>query len=224
MKEENSQHSSLSSWYAKRSKPTEPLSESLKLTKHMEHGIFAYVGGLGSGKTYAMTCDVVKALDKGERVITNYEINWKGNAKKGYPASNLQKYTGRKQITEEKGCIFALDEGYIEFDSYEMTKMSLADRMAILLCRKRRVSIWYTTQRPMAVHKTLRSMTNIFYKCEKVRFPFIGIVFRKSALDLANENDLNSTPLFVEHYRAKKKMFDMYDTYEIVEPTNTTAG
>lgn len=221
MKEENSRLSSLSSWYARRLTPTVPLAESLKQTRNMEHGIFAYVGGLGSGKTYAMTCDVVKALDKGERVITNYEINWKGNEKKGYPASNLGKYTGKKQISEERGVIFALDEGYVEFDSYEMAKMTLQDRLAILLCRKRRVSIWYTTQRPMAVHKTLRSMTNIFYKCEKVRFPFVGIVFRKTAYDLQTENDLSSSPLFSEHYRAKKKMFDMYDTYEIVGPSGT---
>lgn len=184
----------------------------------MEHGIFAYVGGLGSGKTYAMTCDVIRALDKGERVITNYTLNWKPkkNAKR---IGKLEKYTGRKQITEERNCIFALDEGYAEFDSYEMTKMSLEDRMGILLCRKRRVSIWYTTQRPMAVHKTLRSMTNIFYKCEKVKIPFFGIFFRKSAYDLASENDLSHTPLFSEHYKATKKIFDMYDTYEIVEST-----
>lgn len=221
MQQENSRHSSLSSWWGRQSTHTETLQESLAQTKNMEHGIFAYVGGLGSGKTYAMTCDVVKALEKGARVITNYEINWKGNAKKGYPESNLQKYTGKAQISAERNCIFALDEGYVEFDSYEMAKMSLQDRLAILLCRKRRVSIWYTTQRPMAVHKTLRSMTNIFYKCEKTRWPFVGIVFRKIAYDLATENDLSSTPLFTEHYRAKQKMFDMYDTYEIVGPSGT---
>jgi len=158
----------------------------------MEHGLYAYCGGLGSGKTYAMTCDILKALDEGEIVATNYDLKWGGNEKKQIPKENLIRLPNNpkeimKMLAVARNMIFALDEGYIYFDSYSGTSMSIEDRIAILQCRKRRCSLWYTTQRPMAVQKTLRSMTNIFYRCDKIKWPFLGIYFRKQAFDPATE-------------------------------------
>jgi len=67
----------------------------------------------------------------------------------------------------------ALDEGWIYFDSYEMTKFPIEVRMKILQSRKDGLDIAYTTQRPEQVHKSLRAMTNEYYECEAGRIPFM---------------------------------------------------
>ena len=98
-----------------------------------------------------------------------------------------------------------------------MAKMPLSQRMSILQSRKDNKSIWYTTQRPIAVHKTLRTMTNYFYKCESVKFPFLRM-FRKRMYDLETEDKLNEDKsLETKIYFAKKSIYQMYNTLEKIK-------
>jgi hypothetical protein len=206
----------------------------------MEYGIFCYFGRLGSGKTYAMVRDILDFLEKGHVVYTNIKIDWDGYEEKvtplrkflyrigkkkyfvRYPKSNLRYIATDEQFHERfeklKDCIVALDEAYVLFDSYQMTKMPLRQRMAILHTRKARRSILYTSQRITSVHKELRNMTNVFYQCDKVKLPFIGWRFRRVEHELVDVNNgqLDENVLSVKSYNAKQKYFDMYDTKEFV--------
>jgi hypothetical protein len=88
-----------------------------------------------------------------------------------------------------ENCFVGLDEGWIYFDSYDMTKFPLHIRMKILQSRKDGLDIAYTTQRPEQVHKALRAMTNEYYECEAGRIPFFKYpVFYRYDADLVGDS------------------------------------
>lgn len=204
----------------------------------IEHGIYCYCGRLGQGKTYAMVRDVIRQLNRGVVVYTNFTINWDGFDQRQsplalffaylgikrnfvhYPATNLRflpvDSTWHEKFGKLKNCIVAIDEAYVLFDSYQMSKMPMSQRLNILQTRKFDRSIWYTTQRPTSVHVVMRGMTNVFYRCEKWNAPFITL-FARDEFDLASDETLD-----VDHrlsrklYWGDKKFFGMYDTKQTV--------
>jgi hypothetical protein len=212
----------------------------------MEHGIYAYIGKLGQGKTYAMTRDVLSYLDKGRIVYTNYEISWPGYKQRPniwhlflaltfkkkielveYPATNLRYINTDEKFHENfqklRNCIVALDEAYILFDSYQMAKMSMAERMSILQCRKLDKSILYTVQRASNIHVVLRGMTNVFYECSRISLFGTLKLFRRVAYDLAVDESVDKTaPLGAKIYTSRQKYFDAYDTKKLIGITNRT--
>jgi len=98
-----------------------------------------------------------------------------------------------------------------------MAKMPMEQRMSILQCRKVDKSVWYTTQRPTAIHTVLRSQTNQFFKCLKLRFPFIGYLFRRVEYDLdASESVNEENSLSVKIYLGNAKNYNAYDTRFII--------
>lgn len=198
-----------------------------------EHGIYAYYGRIGHGKTYAMTADVLEALNRGQVVYTNYPIDWQGYderenllylllgvlrmKRKFYVfASDNLRYIEVDDNFQDKfsrltDCIVAIDEGYVAFDSYEMAKMSLRKRKNILHTRHFDRSIWYTTQRPTNIHAVMRFNTNVFYKCTRMlKWPVA--VFRREEYDLSGDDVDESTPLSTKLYRGKLSIFMAYDT------------
>jgi len=134
----------------------------------VEHGIFCYYGRLGQGKTYALVRDVLSALNRGAVVYTNFTVDWYGfderknpfsvflagiGLKKKFvkfPQTNLRQMPTDEQWHKKFGklrnCIVAIDEAYVLFDSYQMSKMPMEQRLNILQTRKFDRSIWYTTQ------------------------------------------------------------------------------
>jgi len=205
-----------------------------KLLPRQEHGIYAYYGRIGQGKTYAMTADVIEALKQGRVVYTNYPIDWQGYDQR---ESLLWLFLGilgikrkyikfrpenlhRIEIDEDfhdtlaglTDCIVALDEGYVVMDSYEMAKMSMKKRKNVLHTRHFDRSIWYTTQRTNAVHVTLRSQTNVFYKVQKL-FSWPFVVFRRQEFDLSSDDSVNERdPLSTKLYLGKPYIFNAYNT------------
>jgi len=201
-----------------------------------EHGIYAYYGRLGQGKTYAMTADILHALSQGKVVYTNYPINWEGyderfslvyliigflGLRKRYyefSSSNLRRIEidedFHEKLSQLTDCIVALDEGYVAFDSYEMAKMSMLKRKNVLHTRHFDRSIWYTTQRPSAVHVAMRAQTNVFYKVRKFQIPFLKIpIFRRTEHDLGSDESVNENETFsTQFYWGSKRVFQAYDT------------
>jgi len=205
-----------------------------ELLPRQEHGIYAYYGRIGQGKTYAMTADVIEALKQGRVVYVNYPIDWSGFYQKKrmlwlflgilglkreyihFKPDNLH----RIEIDEDfhdtlatlTDCIVALDEGYVVMDSYEMAKMSMKKRKNVLHTRHFDRSIWYTTQRTNAVHVTLRAQTNVFYKVTKLlSWPFV--VFRRQEFDLATDDSVNENePISTKLYLGKPYIFNAYNT------------
>lgn len=204
----------------------------------IEHGIYCYCGRLGQGKTYSMVRDLIRMLNRGVVVYANFTINWDGYDERNnpfslflaaiglksrfvsYPASNLHYmptdedwHDNFARITD---AIVAVDEAYVLFDSYQMAKMPMNQRMEILQCRKKDKSIWYTTQRPTAVHVVLRAMTNVFYRCEKWNVPFMTL-FARDEFDLGADDTMDTdNRLSRKLYFGDSKFFRMYNTKETV--------
>jgi len=205
-----------------------------------EHGIYCYYGRLGSGKTSTMVKDLVNLLNAGIVVYANFKINWKGYDERNslwclllsylfgrsllrHPPSNFRfmpsDQSWHQHFSRVRNCVVAIDEAYSLFDSYQMAKMPLSQRLDILQCRKRQVSIFYTTQRPTAVHVVMRAMTNVFYRCEKWFLPFIT-VFARDEFDLGSDESVNDDPdarLSRRFYVGTQQHFSMYDTYETIK-------
>lgn len=192
-----------------------------------------YYGRRGQGKTYAMTRDVVNALNHGKIVYANYRIFWKGydesqvpfwrflnkihlkkNFKK-YPASNLRRFESTRKLPEiSHNSILALDEGYLYFDSYVGTKMKLGIRKWILFSRHMDIDIWYTAQRPMSIQTTLRSMTEIFLKSQAIKFPFMPVLFALREFDLGSDENVNEDEQLgrTKWYFGSKWFYNFYNT------------
>jgi len=143
--------------------------------------ITCYSGKLGQGKTYALAEHALRELESGRIVYANFFIDWQGLpprhlgpfSRPAIPKSNFRKFAGVDEFLTMENAFVALDEGWIYFDSYEMTKFPIEIRMKILQSRKDGLDIAYTTQRPEQVHKSLRAMTNEYYECVASRLPFI---------------------------------------------------
>jgi len=198
--------------------------------------ITQYYGRIGNGKTYNATADVLDLLSAGQVVYANWKLKYDGfDQRKSlfyiirgllFPWS-VRYYSFRpenlryisiddhfldnfERITDAH--VF-LDEGHVVFDSYEMAKMSLKKRAAVLHTRHFDRSIHIISQRPTAVHVSMRANVNIFYKCEKVmQWPLL--IFKRTEFqDLASGETVDETqPVSVKHYLADKKVLNAYDT------------
>lgn len=156
--------------------------------------ITCYFGKLGQGKTYALAEHALRELNQGRIVYANFYINWQGRKGQKFPyfpdspISNFRPFTSVEEFLTMENAFVALDEGWIYFDSYDMTKFPLHIRMKILQSRKDGLDIAYTTQRPEQVHKSLRAMTNEYYECEAAHIPFVKYpVFYRYTADLVGD-------------------------------------
>jgi len=103
-----------------------------------------------------------------------------------------------------------------------MAKMSMAERMSILQCRKLNKSIWYTVQRASNIHVILRAMTNVFYVCERISLFGTVKLFRRIAYDLASDESVDlTTNLGTKIYPSRQKYFEAYDTKKLIGIVNT---
>lgn len=159
--------------------------------------ITCYYGKLGQGKTYALAEHALRELEAGRIVYSNFFLDWQGlpRLRMGpfqrpeYPKSNWRVFHSVEEFMVMSNAFVALDEGWIYFDSYDMTKLPIAIRMKILQSRKDGLDIAYTTQRPEQVHKSLRAMTNEYWECEATHIPFVKYpVFKRYPADLIGDS------------------------------------
>lgn len=203
-----------------------------------EGSISQYYGKVGNGKTANGTYDIIKDLMNGEVVYANWRLDWQGFDQRQslfyvfrsllfpwvkrfykFPLENLhyieidEGFIDRfENLTD---CIVYLDEGHVAFDSYEMAKMSLRKRKAVLHTRHFNRTLKILSQRPTAVHVTLRANVNIFYKCQKVfRVPFLGgIFFRKTEFQEMVGETVDETKPEAQYLRyIPLNILDMYDS------------
>ena len=213
--------------------------------------ITCYFGKLGQGKTYGLAQHAIKELEAGRIVYSNFFIDWQGKpAKKigkriikpAIPKSNFRAFKSVEEFMEMENAFVALDEGWIYFDSYSLTKFPIEIRMKILQSRKDGLDIAYTSQRPEQVHVSLRAMTNEYYECVAGKFPFLpypvffryeadlvnGVIKREATVRLVEKRTRDSSQ-WVEQVVEKKpkiiwpskKVFRSFDTSEkIALPTS----
>jgi len=199
-----------------------------------EHGLYAYYGRLGQGKTYAMTADIIEDLKRGGVWYVNYPIHWEGYDERNNKMQLFLGFLGiRRKYYEFKhvnlhyikvdetfhdkvetltDCKIALDEGYVAYDSYEMAKLSMQKRQTILHARHYDRSFYYTVQRPTSIHVTLRANTNVFYKVTKFQI-FHWVLFKREEFDLGKDEHVDEdNRLSLKFYLGKAEIFQAYDT------------
>lgn len=211
--------------------------ELLDLFSAPEGSIEQYYGKVGNGKTANGTFDIIEDLMHGRVVYANWILDWEGYdqrdsifhvfrslifpfAKRFYKFNkdNLKYIEIDDQFIEnfEKitDATVYLDEGHVAFDSYEMAKMSLRKRKAVLHTRHFNRTLKILSQRPTAIHVSLRANVNIFYKCQKVMvIPFIGILFKRIEYqELEKENVNEDKPESVNYRLISFKVLNMYDS------------
>lgn len=209
--------------------------ELLDLFHASEGEITQRYGRIGQGKTYGATADIIDELKRGHVVYANWKLNFQGIDQRNdllfiigsllfpwkkrffyFPKENL-KYI---QIDENfidtfsqlTDCSVYLDEGHVVFDSYEMAKMNMKKRTAVLHTRHFNRSINIISQRPTAIHVMMRANVNRFYKYEKlISSPFL--LFRRTEFqDMENETVDEEKPLSVKLYFGKKSIYSLYDS------------
>ena len=209
--------------------------------------IKAYIGKMRSGKTMAMTQEVLRLLNNGEVVYTNYKINWNplapmsplrkaihfvGIKKKRYPPSNLRTFRDWDQVQNVSNCTVALDEGWQYFDSYN--KLPIEKRMRLYQSGKWELNFLYTVQRYMMTDINLRWSTNEFWESTLYKIPFLSypiVMYRLYDLDEDGESaklarkgidekgEVVDLALARKWFFTRQKHFDLYDTKEDIYAT-----
>lgn len=108
------------------------------------------------------------------------------------------------------------DEGHVMFDSYAGIKMSIEKRAAILHTRHFNRSINIISQRPTAIHVSMRANVNVFYRCQCL-FKLGSIVrFKRTEFqDLGAGESVDEDPekvIDTKYYWGSKRVFNAYDT------------
>jgi len=209
--------------------------ELLDLFTPAEGEITQRYGRIGQGKTYGATVDVLDELRRGHVVYVNWHFNFNGidqrndllfivgsllfpwrNRFFNFPKDNLRYIAVDEHFIENfsklTDCSVYLDEGHVVFDSYEMAKMSMPKRVAVLHTRHFDRSIHIISQRPTAIHVMMRANVNRFYKYEKLLdSPFI--IFRRTEYqDMVDETVDEDQPLSTKLYIGSSKIMNMYDS------------
>jgi len=193
-------------------------------------------GKIGQGKTYGATVDVLDELKRGHIVYVNWNIDFKGFDQKNsllhivgslmfpwkktfveFPSSNLRKITVdstfHQQLAKITDASIYLDEGHVMFDSYQMAKMPMEQRINVLHTRHFDRSINIISQRSVAVHRVMRANVNRFYKYQKLIHMGNFILFRRLEFqDMADEDVDETEPDSVKLYLAKPSIFKMYNS------------
>jgi len=195
-----------------------------------------YYGRIGEGKTYGGTADAYEDLLRGQIVYTNWPLNFNGvdqrkeilfligglifpwrNTYFKFPKENwhLLPVDGNfhenfSKITSAK---VYLDEGHVVFDSYEMAKLSMDKRISVLHTRHFDRSINIISQRPTAVHVTMRANVNRFYKFDKLLHLGNLILFRRREYqDMTQETVDETESVSTKLYFAKQFIFNLYNS------------
>lgn len=201
-----------------------------------EGSINQIYGRIGSGKTYCATEDLLNDLNSGQIVYANWKVNWEGYDQRKnwfylflgmlglkkefwvYPKTNFRFLPIDENFHDTFGrltdCAVYLDEGHLAYDSYKLTKMTMQERANILHTRHFDRKVVIVSQRPTAIHVTLRDNVNRFFKCERIfKFGWL-IIFRKTEFQdftvygtIDEEQPINS-----EWYFGRAKIFKAYDT------------
>jgi hypothetical protein len=145
-----------------------------------------------------------------------------------FPKKNLQYYEISNAWAVEQGykdfdawvksrtdCYIFADEGHVWMDSYASTRIPMERRNLPLHTRHFNRTICIISQRPTAIHVTMRANVNIFYKCEKI-WQWGGLLrFKRTEYqDLVNESvdEDEEKEISRKYYWGKKKVFESYDT------------
>lgn len=155
------------------------------------------VGNRGSGKTLFST---ILAKKSKREVYSNYFLN----------IPNYKPLEVMDFLTLPDNVDVIIDEGYTWLES--RTSGYFLNRYLsyiVLQSRKRTIDIIVTAQIYNSVDVRFRNQTDVLVKCERIGDDFYYDFMRM---------DTFKTSRFVLPYQLAKEYFNLYDTYQIVEP------
>lgn len=185
--------------------------------------ITLHTGNPRTGKTYGMTKVVLKALDEGVIVYSNYKIEWRGFGK--YPETNLRYWSKLEDLLQKeipKGSLIVMDEAHVYLNSRRWKTLtedferrlaqhgkdglhiigSVQNIRRIDLVMRELVDYWYTyTVFPPPPKKPWKKHKPLFF----LRYELIP------PTDLAPFVRRKSLPAM---YPFRKKIANRYDTYQ----------
>jgi len=132
-------------------------------------------------------------------------------------------------LGSQTSCIIYIDEGHLAYDSYELARMRMEKRLAILDTRHYDRTIVVISQRPTAIHASLRGNVHRFFKCENnlnFKIPFTNKKIMNFLFTEFQDVDQNDRPneeideetkeykyaIRTDLYWGRKKFFKAYNT------------
>lgn len=185
--------------------------------------IVLHTGRPGTGKTYNLTRDILKALDKGYIVYSNYKIFWEGfEGKKfnflklrfekvSYPKSNLRYWNKLSDLFDVEEGIIAMDEAHIYMRSRNWEKLPEEMERKLSQHRKDGLHIWGSVQAVGRIDIIFRELVDFWYVYTNGPFWFTRWEF-----DIDQDKN-KKYPLSKRWIFKSKKIYAMYDTLEKIE-------
>ena len=169
--------------------------------------VIAIVGRRGSGKTLLLTELLRDAFEHKRKVIANYHLR--------FPYTYLRLEDVAKLPESIHDAALGLDELHMAADSRDFTRKSNRNLSTLFTqMRKRRCTVYYTTQFQSQIDKRIRQHTDVLIHCEPTDVPGVirATVHDAPALMFSHVRDtiLNR---FVFDGRG---IFDLYDTNEVI--------
>lgn len=171
----------------------------------MQYPVVCILGRRGSGKTCLMTAiavDEYRATKR--RVFANYHI-------KGIPADIIT-FAELMDLPEYlTNAIVLLDELQVGADSYEtMSKSNKAINTFVTQLRKRKVTLYYTTQVFTQITRRVRLQTNFIFQLNETPTPGITHLQVAEYIPGAPSTIIRDEMLDLREY------FKYYDTDEVI--------
>jgi hypothetical protein len=154
--------------------------------------IRGYLGEFGSGKTLNMVWDLMQAMYRGRRVISNTPIELFYDPflkKKKYIKAEFIQEGDRFQwaLEHRENCILAIDEAAVYLPSSYWNRLPAGLIVKFAQQRKYRTDFYYTSQVYGHAIKRLRDLTHVVYLCKrKMLFPRIPLPWKKK---IVNQDD-----------------------------------
>lgn len=163
--------------------------------------LMAIIGGMGEGKNVLM---VYLATKSKREVYSNFKIH--------IPNYKPLKITDLLDLKNNIDVF--IDEGYTWLES--RTSGSVLNRYLsyiVLQARKRLIDIIISAQMFSSLDVRFREQCDVVVKCQKIKKGKVIKGFKYSFLFV----EKNKVRTYFLKYKDAKKLFDIYDTYEIIE-------
>lgn len=168
--------------------------------------VVGIVGRMGSGKSYLAVHCALKALQRGQRVATNFTMKVPRGCR-----GRWERWEGWEQFATLDNCVVVIDEAHLSAPSHKPLLLPMVARWKLAQARKFRLDVYWISQHEERVNKVLRHLTNIIYVCQNwAGFVFVYRGYEPEKVRRPKQHcDLKVM-------RFKRSTAESYDTLEIL--------
>jgi hypothetical protein len=171
----------------------------------------AYVGPLGSGKTYTAVTEAHKVLKVGGTVACNFVLRKLRESDPG----NIVHFSSLDELLEIEDSYVIADEAHMLMPSWDPKALHLSHRFWITHCRKVGNEVALVVQDEDRVARTMRDLIHFTAHMRRWLVPFMGRVFTRTVVPYGRPRKEG----WKEHVRFKMAVARTYDTNEILAPS-----